>query len=337
MLPNISQGRASRAASRGRSRSRQRDGDAEVDQEEVKIQQDQDQLDVAPPPQAEALPPAVGVPQLNGALPANAAMPPPAARPAAARQDNQPIVVQHVLPPPGEKISTLVKNIVKLAHGNFSAWLKAINSIAYYRRWDKSLVMNPNHTWDKVEERDPGQNQQRRDAFWVLSNSLPYGSDFYHLQTGVEEGDANELYKKVVRIFLAKNPQNRAELRKQFYNLTMGSTKLDVSRFAAKVVQTADDLQKIGARLEEDETTTRFLDGLSKKFDDIITVQRVAKNDFDTTLTNVIEYATVNKLLAYRETSFQGHHHMAREPEPSKHYRKPSQKKFFKKKTRPSK
>jgi hypothetical protein len=122
---------------------------------------------------------------------------------------------------------------VTLTHGNFAAWLKALNGIAYYRRWDKSRLMNTNFTWDQVEEDDPISNQQRRDAFWVLTSSMPHGTDFYHLQTGVEEGDANELYKKVIRIFLAKNPHNRGALRKQFYNLSMASTKLDVSRFAA--------------------------------------------------------------------------------------------------------
>ena len=107
------------------------------------------------------------------------------------------------------------------------------------------------------------------------------------------------------------------------------------------MVQTAGDLQKIGARLEDDETVTCFLDGLSKKFDDIVTVERVAKNDFDTTLTNVIEYANTNKLMSYRETSTHGYHHMAREPHRSLDQSTPRKdnhkKKFFKKKSRPSK
>ena len=333
MLPN-SNGRATRASSsRGRT-AEQRNDEKDNENEES----DQDQVAGNVPPvdaQAQAAAHPAAAPQAQaGALPP-APMPPP----------DQVVLsraaVQQLFVPQSEKISSLVKRIVTLAHGNFSAWHKALNGIAYYRRWDKSRVMNTNYTWDQIEEDDPHLNQQRRDAFWVLTSSMPHGTDFYHLQTGIEEGDANELYKKVIRIFLAKNPQNRGELRKQFYNLSMASTKLDVSRFAAKVVQTAGDLQKIGAQLEDDETVTRFLDGLSKKFDDIVTVERVAKNDFDTTLTNVIEYANTNKLMSYRETSTHGYHHMAREPPRSLDQSTPRKnnhkKKFFKKKSRPSK
>ena len=314
MLPN-SNGRATRASSsRGRTAEQRNDGKDNENEES-----DQDQVAGNVPPvdaQAQAAAPPAAAPQAQAAAPpaaapqAQAGALPPAPMPPPDQVVLSRAAVQQLFVPQSEKISSLVKRIVTLAHGNFSAWHKALNGIAYYRRWDKSRVMNTNYTWDQIEEDDPHLNQQRRDAFWVLTSSMPHGTDFYHLQTGIEEGDANELYKKVIRIFLAKNPQNRGELRKQFYNLSMASTKLDVSRFAAKVVQTAGDLQKIGAQLEDDETVTRFLDGLSKKFDDIVTVERVAKNDFDTTLTNVIEYANTNKLMSYRETSTHGYHHM---------------------------
>ena len=287
MLPN-SNGRETRSSTRGRE-PRNEDSKEVVDPNEESKVVNQDQLD--PPAdalssagsqaQAAAQTAAAAQVQAQAAAQAGAAaqtqaqavaspsasMPPPAARPPANQVVLSPAAVQQLFSPQGEKISSLVKRIVALTHGNFAAWLKALNGIAYYRRWDKSRLMNTNFTWDQVEEDDPISNQQRRDAFWVLTSSMPHGTDFYHLQTrqtGVEEGDANELYKKVIRIFLAKNPHNRGALRKQFYNLSMASTKLDVSRFAAKVVQTAGDLQKIGARLEDDETVTCFLDGLSK-------------------------------------------------------------------------
>ena len=60
----------------------------------------------------------------------NQAIPPPNVLP------QFPAVAGHVPPAgylqqyvtlPTEKISTLLKNIVKLAHGNFAAWQKAIN------------------------------------------------------------------------------------------------------------------------------------------------------------------------------------------------------------------
>jgi hypothetical protein len=94
----------------------------------------------------------------------SASMPPPAARPPANQVVLSPAAIQQLFSPQGEKISSLVKRIVTLTHGNFAAWLKALNGIAYHRRWDKSRLMNTNFTWDQVEEDDPISNQQRRDA-----------------------------------------------------------------------------------------------------------------------------------------------------------------------------
>ena len=149
---------------------------------------------VAPPPEVDAVAPPPGQEQAPEAPPEMVARP------------RAPYVFV-----PTEKISTLTKNICKLAHGNFAAWQKAIDEIAYYRRWDKERLLNESFTWDQVEEQDPFVNQQRRDAFWVLTSSMPTGSDFYHLRTGIKEGDANALYKKVIRTFLAKNGHKTEE------------------------------------------------------------------------------------------------------------------------------
>ena len=49
-------------------------------------------------------------------------------------------------------------------------------------------------------------------------------------------------------------------------------TKLNVTTFAnLKVVQVAEDLEAVGGKLDQDEVVTRFLDGLSRKFDTIVT------------------------------------------------------------------
>ena len=278
-----------------------------------------------------------GQQQAYGALPAFQGM---------AAQQRAPYLLQA----PTEKISTLTKNIVKLAHGNFAAWHKAIDEIAYYRKWDKTRLLNENFTWDQVEEQDQIANQQRRDAYWVLTCSMPVGSDFYHLRTGIVQGDANALYKKVIKLFLAKNPQNRGALRKQFNSITMASTRLDVSRFAAKVVEVATELRKIGAKVDDDEINTVFLDGLSRKFSDIVTVETVAENDFDTMLSNVLLYANKHKLMSYRETNSHAFHHLAQEDVKRQQHHalksfdsrshkqqtnRPQKKKFFKKKERP--
>ena len=345
-------GKGSRSSSRSRLRPAEEIQDEEEEegkhlQQEEKDQPDPvDQPDPPPADPAGALPPAdPAAGQPIAAIPPNQEQVP--ANPVMAAQPGAPYFV-HV---PAEKISTLTKNICKLGHGNFAAWQKAIDEIAYYRRWDKERLLNETFTWDQVEEADPLVNQQRRDAFWVLTSSMPMGSDFYHLRTGIQEGDANALYKKVIRIFLAKNPQNRGELRKQFHSLTMASTKLDVSRFAAKVVESATELRKIGATVEDDEINTVFLDGLSRKFYEIVTVETVAQNDFDTMLSNIILHAKRHKLMNYRETSSHGYHHLAQEDKRQQHHarknyesrpafkpqtNRPQKKKFFKKKERPS-
>ena len=193
MLPN-SNGRETRSSTRGRD-PRNEESKEVVDQteESKEIIQDQQaqaaaeaqaqaaaeaqaqadaQADAQAAVQAQAQA-AVQAVQAQAVAPPSAPMPPPAARPPSNQVVLSPAAVQQLFSPQGEKISSLVKRIVTLTHGNFAAWLKALNGIAYYRRWDKSRLMNTNFTWDQVEEDDPISNQQRRDAFWVLTSSIP--------------------------------------------------------------------------------------------------------------------------------------------------------------------
>ena len=73
--------------------------------------------------------------------------------------------------------------------------------------------MNEDYTWDFQEEENQVANGQRRDAYWVLTNSMPYGTDFNYLQTGIRQGDANALYKKVLKVFRQKSSQNGGKWR----------------------------------------------------------------------------------------------------------------------------
>ena len=253
----------SAAGARSRSNSRQRNVNDEKEEKEGKDDSLESQLaavDIAPDANANA--------DANNNHPPQGpqqVMPPPLPRP-----PEPPVAGQKE---PEQQIHTLLKNIVKLTHNNFAAWLKAIHDIAYFRRWDRTRLLNEDYTWDFQEEENQVANGQRRDAYWVLTNSMPYGTDFNYLQTGIRQGDANALYKKVLKVFRQKSSQNRAALRKQFYNLSMGSTRLNVTRFAAKIIQATIDLREIGAHVDDDEVVTRFLDGLAKKFDPIVTVE----------------------------------------------------------------
>ena len=161
-------------------------------------------------------------------------------------------------------ISTLDKKLVILTHGNFTEWHACIQDIAYFRNWADCVLNVP---WDGREEANQAINQQRRDAYWVLKNSIPLRTDYHHLATGLKRGDAHALYTKIHKLFLKATAKNRGKIRKEFYNLSMASTKLNVTKFAAKVVQLAEDLEAVGGKLDQDEVVTRFLSGLSKKFD----------------------------------------------------------------------
>ena len=171
-MPPKGKGR-SRSSSRSRLRSaedRQNDQEEEgkdLQQEEKDQPDPEDQPDPPPAVPAGALPPAdPAAGQPIAAIPPNQEQVP--ANPVMAAQQGAPYFL-HV---PTEKISTLTKNICKLGHGNFAAWQKAIDEIAYYRRWDKERLLNETFTWDQVEEADPLVNQQRRDAFWVLTSTF---------------------------------------------------------------------------------------------------------------------------------------------------------------------
>ena len=236
-------------------------------------------------------------------------------------------------------IATLEKKLVILTHGNFTEWHTCLQDIAYYRNWADAVLHSP---WNGREETNEVLNQQRRDAYWVIKNTIPTRTDYHHLATGVTRGDAHALYTKIYRLFLKPTATNRGEIRKQFYALSMASTKLNVTKFAAKVVQVAEDLEAVGGKLDKDEVVTRFLDGLSKKFDQIVTVENVSSNPFDITLENVVNFAKTNNILEYRETSVHGHYHMAKDikaPSPLNPPRfKPGGKKkpHYKKKVKPS-
>ena len=217
--------------------------------------------------------------------------------------------------------------------------MACIQVIAYFRNWADCVLHVP---WDGREEANQAINQQRRDAYWVLKNSIPLRTDYHHLATGLKRGDAHALYTKIHKLFLKATAKNRGKIRKEFYNLSMASTKLNVTKFAAKVVQLAEDLEAVGGKLDQDEVVTRFLNGLAKKFDQIVTVENVSKNPFDTTLKNVVSFADDNNLLEYRETSVHGHYHMAKDTRSPSSFNPPrsnhgeKKKPHYKKKVKPS-
>jgi len=278
MKPNSKSKRRASSRSRTRSTESEEKKVEEPQEEEEKVppqEQDQDMHQADPQPEEEDVPI-----QEEGAeeLDAN----PPGLN----RQNSTHTVVQINTKLPN--ISTLDKKLVILTHGNFTEWHACIQDIAYFRNWADCVLHVP---WDGKEETNQAINQQRRDAYWVLKNSIPLRTDYHHLAIGLKRGDAHALYTKIHKLFLEATAKNRGKIREEFYQLSMASTKLNVTKFAARVVQLAEDLEAVGGKLDQDEIVTRFLSGLSKKFDQIVTVENVSKNPFDTTLKNVISFA----------------------------------------------
>ena len=263
MPPNSKSNRRASSRSRTRSTESEENKVEEPQEEEEKVQpqeQDQHVHQAVPPPEEEDV-----QNQEEGAEEQDAN--PPGLN----RQNLTHTVVQINTKLPN--ISTLDKKLVILTHGNFTEWHACIQDIAYFRNWADCVLHAP---WDGREEANQAINQQRRDAYWVLKNSIPLRTDYHHLAIGLKRGDAHALYTKIHKLFL-EAPKNRGKIRKEFYNLSMASTKLNVTKFAAKVVQLAEDLEAVGGKLDQDEVVTRFLNGLSKKFDQIVTVENVSK------------------------------------------------------------
>ena len=328
MPPNSKSKR--RASSRSRTRS--------TESEEKKVEEHQEEEEVQPQDQDQNMHQAEPQPEVEDVLPQEEmAEEPDANPPELNRQNSTHTVVQINTKLPN--ISTLDKKLVILTHGNFTEWHACIQDIAYFRNWADCVLHSP---WNGREEANQAINQQRRDAYWVLKNSIPLRTDYHHLAIGLRRGDAHALYTKIHKLFLEATAKNRGKIREEFYQLSMASTKLNVTKFAAKVVQLAEDLEAVGGKLDQDEVVTRFLSGLSKKFDQIVTVENVSKNPFDITLKNVVSFADDNNLLEYRETSVHGHYHMAKDTKASSSFNPPRSKQdgkrkpHYKKKVKPS-
>jgi hypothetical protein len=198
----------------------------------------------------------------------------------------------------GYKLAELVKGAVKLSSENFMKWRSCIEDIAYFRDWEEHSAFQE---WDGVEEDDDQERKVRKEAYWVLSQTMPVGSEYHHLKTGIKPGDAAALNSKVLSVFMSKTAANKGGLRKEFVNLSMISTRLPVSHFASLVNEHATKLKAVGETICDDEIKTVFLSGLPKSFSDIVTTCRNSSDNYANTYTKVIEHARLNGLLQFRE------------------------------------
>ena len=204
----------------------------------------------------------------------------------------------------GYKFESLVKQLIILKRDNFPSWRKLIMNMAYFLEWDpawSNTGPNPADHWDGQEEDDPNEKRSRKEAFMAMSASMPPSSEFHHLLSGVRRGDANQIWRNVSNIFLPGDTANVGTMRTEFHTLSMAKTRMNVSNYAAMVTVKAEQLGIVGEQVSDTDKKNVLLDGLSKHFATIVTLQRNNNDNYNLTHMKVISFAKKENLLEVRD------------------------------------
>ena len=204
----------------------------------------------------------------------------------------------------GYKFESLVKQLIILKRDNFPSWRKLIKNMAYFLEWDpawENMGPNPGDHWDGQEEDDHNERRSRKEAFMAMSASMPPSSEFHHLLSGVRRGDANQIWRNVSNIFLPGDTANVGTMRTEFHTLSMAKTRMNVSNYAAMVTVKAEQLGIVGEQVSDTDKKNVLLDGLSKHFATIVTLQRNNNDNYNLTHMKVIRFAKKENLLEVRD------------------------------------
>lgn len=204
----------------------------------------------------------------------------------------------------GYKFESLVKQLIILKRDNFPSWRKLIMNMAYFLEWDPAwanIGNNPGDHWDGQEEDDHNEKRSRKEAFMAMSASMPPSSEFHHLLSGVRRGDANQIWRNVSNIFLPGDTANIGTMRTEFHTLSMAKTRMNVSNYAAMVTVKAEQLGIVGEQVSDTDKKNVLLDGLSKHFATIVTLQRNNTDNYNLTHMKVISFAKKENLLEVRD------------------------------------
>ena len=184
------------------------------------------------------------------------------------------------------------------------SWKKVIENFEYFRDWTpewKVLTEAKEDYWDGVEEDDPEVKRSRKEAYMALYSSIPTSSSYHHLLSGVRRGDANQIWRNVTQIFMPGDTANKGTLRTELHTMSMASTRYNVSNFGAAVNIKVEQLALVGENVSDADKKNVFLDGLSKHFSFIVTLQRNNNDDYNKTHAKVIAHAKKENLLDVRE------------------------------------
>jgi hypothetical protein len=202
------------------------------------------------------------------------------------------------------KFETLAKGLITLDSNNYMSWKKVIENFEYFRDWTpewKVLTEAQGDYWDGVEEDDPEVKRSRKEAYMALYSSIPTSSAYHHLLSGVRRGDANQIWRNVTQIFMPGDTANKGTLRTELHTMSMASTRFNVSNFGAAVNVKAEQLALVGEIVSDADKKNVFLDGLSKHFSFIVTLQRNNNDDYNKTHAKVIAHAKKENLLDVRD------------------------------------
>ena len=142
------------------------------------------------------------------------------------------------------KIGDISKGLIVLTRNNFISWKNEFERVKYLRNWADHGILDCDTKWDGIEEKDEEARNLRKECYFLLTRSMPEGSDYYHLLTGLKIGDANAIWRRITGIFQAKDNGSISTKRKEFHTLSMANTRLNVTKFASKVLETASLLLK---------------------------------------------------------------------------------------------
>ena len=202
------------------------------------------------------------------------------------------------------KFETLAKGLITLDSNNYMSWKKVIENFEYFRDWTpewKVLTEAKEDYWDGVEEDDPEVKRSRKEAYMALYSSIPTSSSYHHLLSGVRRGDANQIWRNVTQIFMPGDTANKGTLRTELHTMSMASTRYNVSNFGAAVNIKVEQLALVGENVSDADKKNVFLDGLSKHFSFIVTLQRNNNDDYNKTHAKVIAHAKKENLLDVRD------------------------------------
>ena len=192
------------------------------------------------------------------------------------------------------KIETLLKEFkTKLSSSaNFSSWLVEMKSIGNFRRWPDGLL-------DDHNERDLNSinygdySRAREEAFLALRSTV--SSEIMYLFASVKFGHVEEAMKILRDKFCAVTVLQKRTALREFGQMTMETTGLDVDSFVAAIKLEAGKIRDLGLPVTEVDMSSILITGLLHDEDFKIIKSQLSDDrdlgDFDYIVSKISNFA----------------------------------------------